>query len=68
MVQLGGKSSSLVTLVMKQASLEACFAFPLGRMIAHFSRRNVRTTDAKVVSGSNNGNDAHEHFDIAISS
>jgi hypothetical protein len=41
---------------------ETCFVLPLREAVAHFARRNTRSTDAKM-GGSDNGN-AHTSIDI----
>jgi hypothetical protein len=41
----------------------ACFVLPLREAVAHFARRNARSTDAKL-GCSDNGN-AHTSIDIA---
>jgi hypothetical protein len=43
---------------------ETCFVLPLREAVAHFARRNTRSTDAKM-GCSDNGNDAHTSINVA---
>jgi hypothetical protein len=51
----------MIGLVSEKA--ETCFVLPLREAVAHFARRNARSTDAKM-GCSDNGN-AHTSIDIA---
>jgi hypothetical protein len=51
------------SLLLEEA--ETCFVLPLREAVAHFARRNARSTDAKKMGCSDNGNAHTTSIDMA---